>query len=109
MSQSVIIIQKDSEFETQVLEATTPVLAYFWADWCGPCKLVAPSVESIAENYGDRLKVVKLKVDDNPNAVKTYKVEGVPAIRFFKDKQVIESREGAMTKQQLIDLVEANL
>ena len=101
-----MIVIQDSDFETEVLSAEQPVLAYFWATWCGPCKLVAPSVEAVAQSYGDRLKVVKLEVDANPNAVKTCKVEGVPALRFFKNQQMIESHEGAITKQNLIDLVE---
>lgn len=101
-----MIVIQDSDFETEVLSAEKPVLAYFWATWCGPCKLVAPSVEAVAQSYGDRLKVVKLEVDANPNAVKTCKVEGVPALRFFKNQQMIESHEGAITKQNLIDLVE---
>ena len=108
MSNNVIVIQ-DSDFETEVLSAEQPVLAYFWATWCGPCKLVAPSVEAVAQTYGDRLKVVKLEVDKSLNAAKTCKVEGVPALRFFKNQQMIESHEGAITKQQLMDWVEQKL
>lgn len=108
MSNNVIVIQ-DSDFETEVLSAEQPVLAYFWATWCGPCKLVSPSIEAVAQTYGDRLKVVKLEVDPNPDAVKTCKVEGVPALRFFKNQQMIASHEGAITKQSLIDWVKQEL
>ncbi|MGL5082817.1 MAG: thioredoxin family protein [Microcoleaceae cyanobacterium] len=108
MSQSVVVIQ-DSDFESEVLNAEVPVLAYFWATWCGPCKLVSPSIEAIAGAYRDRLKIVKLEVDANPTAVGMCGVEGVPALRLFRDKQVVQSHEGAITKQKLIDWVEANL
>lgn len=108
MSNNVIILQ-DTEFESEVLQSDKPVLAYFWATWCGPCKLVAPSVEVIAQEYGDRLKVVKMEVDPNPETVKAYKVEGVPALRLIKNQQVVKSHEGAITKQQLLDWVEKGL
>ncbi|MGC9526998.1 MAG: thioredoxin family protein [Limnospira sp.] len=109
MSSNVIVIQ-DSEFETEVLgNAEQATLAYFWAPWCGPCRLVSPSVEAVAENYADRLKVVKLEVDANPEAVKRCQVEGVPALRLFKGDEVLVSHEGAITKPKLIALLEPHL
>ncbi|WP_341738678.1 thioredoxin domain-containing protein [Microcoleus sp. CAWBG640] len=108
MSNSVIVIS-DEKFETEVLKAEQPVLAYFWAAWCGPCKLVSPSIDWIAENYSDRLKVVKMEIDPNPATVKQYKIEGVPAIRLFKKSELVMSHEGAITKQKLTSLLEANL
>jgi thioredoxin 1 len=108
MSNNVIILQ-DPEFEAEVLQSDKPVLLYFWATWCGPCKLVAPSVEVVAQEYGDRLKVVKMEVDPNPETRTVYKVEGVPALRLIKNQQVIQSYEGAITKQQLLDWVEKGL
>lgn len=107
MSNSVIVIN-DEKFETEVLKAEQPVLAYFWAPWCGPCKLVAPSVEWVAANYSD-LKVVKMEIDPNPHTVKQYKVEGVPAFRLFKNGELALAHEGAITKQNLIDLIEPHL
>ncbi|XZO01759.1 MAG: thioredoxin family protein [Microcoleus sp.] len=108
MSNSVIVIT-DEKFETEVLKAEQPVLAYFWAAWCGPCKLVSPSIDWIAENYSDRLKVVKMEIDPNPATVKQYKVEGVPAIMLFKNSELVISHEGAISKQKLTILLEANL
>ncbi|HEY9692139.1 MAG TPA: thioredoxin family protein [Oculatellaceae cyanobacterium] len=106
---SKVISISDAEFESEVLQAQQPVLVYLWASWCGPCRLVSPSVDAIAQNYSDRLKVVKMEVDPNPETVKQYKVEGVPAIRLFKEKELVESMEGAITKQKLENLLAAHL
>lgn len=95
----------DAEFETEVLKADKPVLAYFWAAWCGPCRLMAPIVDGLAAAHGDRIKVVKLEVDPNPEAVNRYQVEGVPALRLFNQGEVVESREGAISKQKLEAIV----
>ncbi|MBV5257664.1 thioredoxin [Synechococcus moorigangaii CMS01] len=108
MSGSVLEIT-DSQFEQEVLNVNQDILVYFWASWCGPCRLVSPSISWAAQEYGDRLKVVKLEVDPNPNAVTQCQVEGVPALRFFKDQKVVASHEGAITKQALKDFVEAQL
>jgi len=98
----------DAEFQ-EALETDELVLAYFWATWCGPCRLVAPSVTAIATEYGDRLKVVKLNIDPNPLKAREYKVEGVPAFRFFKNKELIASHEGAITKEKLKGLIDGYL
>lgn len=99
----------DPQFDTEVFEANTPVLVYFWASWCGPCRLVSPSIKKIADNYGDSLKVVKLEVDPNPDARTKCKVEGVPALRLFKDKQLLAEHEGAITRQQLEEMLKQYL
>jgi thioredoxin 1 len=99
----------DKDFDQEVLNTDKPVLAYFWAAWCGPCRLVSPSINWAAETYGDRLKVVKLEVDPNPESVAKYQVEGVPALRLFKDNQVIASHEGAITKQKLQTFLDSHL
>ncbi len=106
---SSVISINDSQFETEVLKASTPVLVYFWASWCGPCRLVSPSVDWVANNYSDRLKVVKMEVDPNPATVKDYQVEGIPALRLFSNTQVIASHEGAITKPKLVEFLDANL
>ena len=99
----------DAEFAAEVLNASGPVLVYFWDEWCGPCRLVSPSIDQIAAEYGDRLKVVKMQIDPNPKTVKAYTVEGVPGLRLFQQGEVKASAEGAKTKQQLVDLIESNL
>jgi thioredoxin 1 len=99
----------DQEFETEVLNAAQPVLVYFWANWCGPCRLMAPLVEAMANSHGDRLKVIKMEVDPNPKSVAEYKVEGVPAFRVFLNGEVKTATEGAISKQKLEDLVKTYL
>jgi len=108
MSNNVLVIQ-DSEFDSEVLKAKQPVLVYFWASWCGPCRLVSPSIEAIATTYSDRLKVVKMEIDPNPITVKFYAVEGVPALKLFKAGEVVQCYEGAIPKPKLIDWLEAGL
>lgn len=107
MSQVSIIT--DAQFETEVIQVEQPVLVYFWAPWCGPCKLVSPSIDILATEYSNRLKVVKMEVDPNPEVVKKYQVEGVPALRLFKKGIVTLSHEGAITKPKLVNLLEKNL
>ncbi|MCB8759402.1 thioredoxin family protein [Planktothrix agardhii] len=108
MSNHPLVIQ-DSEFDSEVLKAELPVLVYFWAGWCGPCRLVSPSIQAIATTYSDRLKVVKMEIDLNPITVKSYKVEGVPALKLFKAGEVVKSHEGAIPEPKIIDWLEASL
>ncbi|MGB3237817.1 MAG: thioredoxin family protein [Geitlerinemataceae cyanobacterium] len=105
---NVVTIQ-DPAFETEVLKSPTPVLVYFWAPWCGPCRLVSPSIEKIAAEYSDRLKVVKMEVDPCPETVKQYQVEGVPALRLFQNAELIATHEGAIIKSKLIDWIDSSL
>jgi thioredoxin 1 len=99
----------DADFKKEVLDSEELILVYFWASWCGPCRLVSPSVKALADEYGDRLKVVKLEIDPNPDAVAKCKVEGVPALRLFKKQELLESYEGAIGKQQLQSLLSKHL
>jgi thioredoxin 1 len=108
MSNKVLVIQ-DSEFDSEVLQAEQPVLVYFWAGWCGPCRLVSPSIEAIATTYGDRVKVVKIEIDPNPHSVKLCNVTGVPALRLFKGENIVQVHEGAITKPKLIDWLDTGL
>jgi thioredoxin 1 len=108
MNKGVITIT-DAEFETEVLQADQPVLVYFWASWCGPCKLMSPVINLAATTYSDRLKVVKMEIDPNPVTVKQYQVEGVPALRLFKGYQLLESTEGVINKEKLLSLLDQHL
>lgn len=106
---SNVIEISDSQFDNEVIKENQTVLAYFWASWCGPCRLVSPSINWISENYNDRLKVVKLEVDASPDSVAKCKVEGVPAFRVFKQGEIVASYEGAIGKDKLKDFVETNI
>jgi thioredoxin 1 len=106
---SSVTVINDAQFESEVLQSDLPVLVYLWAAWCGPCRLVSPSIDWIATNYSDRVKVVKMEIDPNPETVKTYKVEGVPAIRLFKGDALIHSLEGAITKDKLATILDSSL
>ena len=99
----------DAEFEQETQQQDKPVLVYFWAAWCGPCRLMSPAIKAIADEYGDQLKVLKLEVDPNPAAVAQCKVEGVPALRLFKENEVVLSHEGAIAKPKLLDLLKTEL
>jgi thioredoxin 1 len=106
---SVVLDLTDSEFATEVLDANQPVLVYFWAPWCGPCRLMAPAITWAANQYGDRLKVVKMEVDPNPESVARCKVQGVPALVMFKNGEPVETVEGAINKQKLEELLAQQL
>ncbi len=106
---SKVIEIADGQFDLEVFNAEKSVLVYFWADWCGPCRLVSPSISWAADNYSDRLKVVKLEIDPNPESVKKCKVEGVPALRLFQNNEMVFSHEGAIGKQQLQGMLDSKL
>ncbi|MEM7556918.1 MAG: thioredoxin family protein [Cyanobacteria bacterium P01_A01_bin.84] len=108
MSQGVITIT-DAEFENEVLKAKQPVLVYFWASWCGPCKLMSPLINSAASEYSDRLKIVKMEVDPNPATVKQFQVEGVPALRFIENEKLLGISEGVIGKDKLISFIDTHL
>lgn len=99
----------DPDFDQEVLQSSQPVLVYFWADWCGPCRLVSPTVDFLATEYADRLKVVKMAIDPNPHTVSAYKVEGVPALRLFKSGKLEYAHEGAIGKQNLMAALESHV
>lgn len=107
MSSAIAI--KDPEFDTEVLQANQPVLVYFWAAWCGPCRLMSPSIDWVAQQYRSRLKVVKMEVDPNQATVKQYQVEGVPALRLFQGTQLLASSEGVIAKPKLISFLDTHL
>eukprot|EP01025_Chloroclados_australasicus_P063718 TRINITY_DN8441_c0_g1_i1.p2 TRINITY_DN8441_c0_g1~~TRINITY_DN8441_c0_g1_i1.p2 ORF type:complete len:153 (-),score=4.65 TRINITY_DN8441_c0_g1_i1:181-639(-) len=99
-----IVDVNQENFEAEVLQSPQPVLVDFWADWCGPCKLINPSLKKLEDKYGSVLKVVKMDVDQSKDLVKSYKVYGLPTVLVFRDGQVVEGshREGAITYDQLV-------
>lgn len=91
----------DGTFDRDVLNADGPVLVDYWAEWCGPCKMIAPILEEIASEYGDRLKVAKLDIDSNTATPQQYSIRGIPTLMIFKDGKVQATKVGALTKSQL--------
>ena len=107
MSQCINIT--DNEFESAVLENSKPVLVDFWAPWCGPCKMIAPVLEQVAEHYGEKLKVVKINVDDNQETPAKFGVRGIPTLMIFKDGENVETKVGAVQKSQLIQILDKHV
>lgn len=103
------IVLTDENFKTEVLESKVPVLVDFWAEWCGPCKQIAPIVEELAQTYDGKLKVGKVDVDQNDQTALNYMIRSIPSLLFFKNGKVVEQIVGAIPKQQFINKVEAVL
>ena len=97
----------DDDFETSVLKSEVPVLVDFWAEWCGPCKTIAPALEEIAGDLAGRVTVAKLNIDENPQTPTKYGVRGIPTLMLFKDGQVAATKVGALPKSQLAEWVES--
>jgi thioredoxin 1 len=99
----------DSDFDTRVLKSGKPVLVDFWAEWCGPCKMIGPSLEEISEELGEQVSIVKLNIDDHPDTPAKYGVRGIPTMILFKDGEVADTKVGAAPKAQLKSWLEAAL
>ena len=104
-----IVHISDESFEEEVLQSERPVLIDYWAEWCGPCKMIAPVLEEIATEYSDRLKVVKLNIDDNPQTPPKYGIRGIPTLMVFKNGQVEATKVGSVSKAQLTAFLDASL
>ena len=99
----------DHSFETDVLKASGPVLVDFWAEWCGPCKAIAPALEEIAKSYEGKLTVAKVNIDENPVTPNRFAVRGIPTLMLFKDGQAIATKVGSDSKSALSAWVEQNI
>jgi thioredoxin 1 len=99
----------DQSFETDVLKASEPVLVDFWAEWCGPCKMIAPALDELAGEFAGRLTVAKVNIDENPMTPNTYAVRGVPTLILFKDGKPAATQVGALPKSRLKDWISGNI
>ena len=99
----------DASFEADVLGASLPVLVDYWAEWCGPCKMIAPMLEESAASYAGRLRLAKLNVDENPRAPSQYHIRSIPTLMLFKGGQPVATKVGALSKSQLAAFIEENL
>ncbi|MCZ4281380.1 thioredoxin TrxA [Kiloniella laminariae] len=99
----------DASFETDVLKASVPVLVDFWAEWCGPCKMIAPALEELSAELGGKVAIAKLNIDENPMTPQKYGVRGIPTLLLFKDGEVAATKVGAIAKGQLKEWIENSL
>ena len=108
MSDQILYVT-DAAFEQEVLQSTTPVLVDYWAEWCGPCKTIAPILDEVAKEYQGRLKVAKLNIDENPMTPPKYGIRGIPTLMIFKNGNVEATKVGALSKSQLTAFIDSNI
>jgi len=104
-----IIHVTDDTFEQEVLQSQTPVLVDYWAEWCGPCKMIAPALDQIASEYAGRLKVAKLNIDENQSTPPRYGIRGIPTLMLFKNGNLEATKVGAVSKSQLAAFIDSNI
>lgn len=108
MSEHIIHLS-DAAFEQEVLQSQLPVLVDYWAEWCGPCKMIAPILEDISKEYTGRLKIAKLNIDDNQQTPPKYGIRGIPTLMLFKNGNVEATKVGALSKSQLTAFIDSNI
>lgn len=108
MSDNIIHVSDDG-FDNDVLKSQEPVLVDFWAEWCGPCKMIAPVLEEIASEYSGKIKIAKLNIDDNPATPPKYGIRGIPTLMLFKNGNVEATKVGAVSKSQLAAFIDSNI
>lgn len=108
MSEHIIYVT-DETFEQEVLQAEGAVLVDYWAEWCGPCKMIAPILDEIAADYTGKIKIAKLNIDENPNTPPKYGIRGIPTLMIFKNGNVEATKVGALSKSQLTAFIDSNI
>ena len=108
MSENIIHVSDDS-FEQEVLQSDKPVLIDYWAEWCGPCKMIAPVLAELADEYADKVQIAKLNIDDNPATPPKYGIRGIPTLMLFKNGEVEATKVGAVSKTQLAAFLDENI
>ena len=109
MASDLIKHISDATFEAEVLKSTTPVLVDYWAEWCGPCKMIAPILDEVSATYKDKLQIAKMNVDENREIPAKFGIRGIPTLMLFKDGQLAATKVGAMSKAQLTAFIDQQL
>jgi thioredoxin 1 len=109
MSSELIKHTSDSAFDADVIKSSTPVLVDYWAEWCGPCKAIAPILDEVSRDYAGRLQVAKMNVDENRDVPAKFGIRGIPTLMIFKDGTLAATKVGALTKAQLTAFIDSNL
>lgn len=108
MSEQIVYVT-DTTFEQEVLQSQTPVLVDYWAEWCGPCKMIAPILDEVAKEYSGKLKIAKLNIDENASTPPKYGIRGIPTLMLFKNGNVEATKVGALSKSQLSAFIDSNI